>query len=65
MPKTHTILEVFIAPPGDVAPERSVLEGIVSEFNLTWGDKHKVRLEIVKWETHAYCSGQVKLATGL
>lgn len=33
-----------------------MLEGIVSEFNLTWGDKHKVRLEIVKWETHSYPS---------
>lgn len=53
MAKTHTILEVFIASPGDVAPERSVLEDVVSEFNLTWGDKHKVRLDLVKWETHS------------
>jgi hypothetical protein len=51
--KTHTILEVFIASPGDVSPERAVLEGVVSEFNLTWGDKHKVHLELVKWETHS------------
>nr|WP_255712951.1 DUF4062 domain-containing protein [Rhodopirellula sp. JC740] len=53
MAKTHTILEVFIASPGDVAAERKVLEDVVSEFNLTWGDKHKVRLELVKWETHS------------
>ena len=52
MAKTHTILEVFIASPGDVAPEREVLESIVDEFNLTWGDKHGVRLELLKWETH-------------
>jgi len=51
--KTHTILEVFIASPGDVAAERKVLEDVVSEFNLTWGDKQKVRLELVKWETHS------------
>lgn len=53
MAKTHTILEVFIASPGDVAAERKVLEDVVSEFNLTWGDKQKVRLELVKWETHS------------
>jgi hypothetical protein len=53
MAKTHTILEVFIASPGDVTPERAVLEEVVSEFNLTWGDKHKVRLELLKWETHS------------
>ncbi len=53
MAKTHTVLEVFIASPGDVSPEREVLENVVSEFNLTWGDKHQVRLEILKWETHS------------
>jgi len=53
MAKTHTVLEVFIASPGDVAPEREVLESVVSEFNLTWGDRHQVRLELLKWETHS------------
>ncbi len=53
MAKTHTVLEVFIASPGDVAPERKVLESVVSEFNLTWGDKHQVHLELIKWETHS------------
>lgn len=54
MAKTHTVLEVFIASPGDVASEREVLEIVVSEFNVTWGDKHRVRLEILKWETHSH-----------
>lgn len=53
MAKKHTILEVFIASPGDVVAERQVLEEVVSEFNLTWGDKHQVRLELLKWETHS------------
>lgn len=53
MAKTHTILEVFVASPGDVADERRILEDVVSEFNNTWGDKHKVWLELVKWETHS------------
>jgi hypothetical protein len=54
--KTHTILEVFIASPSDVDPERTVLEDVVSEFNLTWGDKHRVRLELLRWETHSHPS---------
>jgi hypothetical protein len=53
MAKAHTILEIFIASPGDVVAERKVLEDVVSEFNLTWGDKHRVRLELLKWETHS------------
>lgn len=53
MAKSHTILEVFVASPGDVADERQILEDVVSEFNITWGDKHQVRLELLKWETHS------------
>ncbi len=53
MAKTHTVLEVFIASPSDVSPEREVLTNVVSEFNVTWGDKHHVRLDIIKWETHS------------
>jgi hypothetical protein len=54
MAKTHTILEVFIASPGDVTDERRILEDVLAEFNITWGDKHQVRLELVKWETHSW-----------
>ena len=53
MAKMQTVLEVFIASPSDVAPEREVLESVVSEFNLTWGNRHQVRLELLKWETHS------------
>lgn len=54
MANTHTLLKVFIASPGDVTLERETMESVVSEFNLTWGDKHQVRLELVKWETHSH-----------
>lgn len=53
MAKSPTVLEVFIASPDDVASEREVLENVVSEFNLTWGDRHQIRLELLKWETHS------------
>ncbi|TWT96796.1 hypothetical protein Pla108_25700 [Botrimarina colliarenosi] len=54
MAKSHTVLKVFIASPGDVCQEREVLTNVVSEFNVTWGDRQGVRLEVVKWETHSH-----------
>jgi len=53
MAKTHTILKVFLASPGDVADERRILQDVISEFNVTWGDRQQVRLELVKCETHS------------
>lgn len=53
MAKTHTILQVFVASPGDVADERTLLEDVVSEFNNTWGNRNNVMLELLKWETHS------------
>lgn len=50
--KTPTFLKVFVASPSDVAEERRILQDVINEFNLTWGDTHNVRLELVKWETH-------------
>ncbi|ODS33582.1 MAG: hypothetical protein SCARUB_01316 [Candidatus Scalindua rubra] len=53
MPKTETILQVFVASPDDVAEERSVLEEIIRELNITWADTLGIRLDLVRWETHA------------
>lgn len=53
MAKKRTILEVFVASPSDVNPEREVLGEVVSEFNSTWGEGHEVRLDLIKWETHS------------
>lgn len=52
MAKQQTLLQILVASPGDVAEERKILEDVMNEFNLTWADSHKVRLELVKWETH-------------
>ncbi len=52
MAKIQSHLQVFVGSPGDVAEERKILEDVINEFNLTWGDTHNVRLELVKWETH-------------
>ncbi len=53
MPQTQTILQVFVASPGDVAEERKILESVVHEINLTLSDTHTKRLELLKWETHS------------
>jgi hypothetical protein len=54
MPRTETILRVFVASPSDVIEERQLLEEVVKELNLTWSKNLGIRLELVKWETHAF-----------
>ncbi len=53
MAKTHTILQVFVASPGDVPDERKLLSDVVAEFNNTWGTHNRVTLELLNWETHS------------
>ena len=38
---------------GPNVDERKILEDVINEFNLTWSDTHKVRLDLLKWETHS------------
>lgn len=54
MAKTRTILEIFVASPGDVKDERTLLDDVISEFNKTWGSRHGVTLDLLKWETDSY-----------
>lgn len=52
MAKNQTLLQVFVASPNDVVEERKILEEVIKEFNVTWGDTNAVRLELIMWETH-------------
>lgn len=54
MPKTITVLRIFVASPSDLGEERKLLEGVVQELNLTWPQQLGVALELIKWETHAF-----------
>lgn len=54
MPRTATILRVFVASPEDVAEERSCLEDVVKELNLTWSKNLGIELDLIKMETHTY-----------
>lgn len=51
-----TVLRAFVASPGDVLDERAVLDEVVTELNVAWGNTIGVRIELVKWETHTYPS---------
>ena len=53
MPTTQTVFQVFVASPSDVAEEREILNSVIDEINQTYGDTDKIRLELVKWETHS------------
>ncbi len=54
MPKTITVLRIFVASPSDLGEERKLLEGVVQELNLTSPQQLGVSLELVMWETHAF-----------
>ncbi|MFM0366326.1 DUF4062 domain-containing protein [Paraburkholderia sediminicola] len=52
MPRISTIVQVFLASPSDVQPEREALEGLISEMNRTWSTTLGIMFELVRWETH-------------
>ncbi|MBK8260000.1 MAG: DUF4062 domain-containing protein [Nannocystis sp.] len=54
MPRSETILSVFVASPSDVEEERNRLEEVIRELNTTWARDLGIRLELVRWETHAF-----------
>ena len=56
MPIQTTLLRVFVASPSDVIEERLALEQVFQQVNLMVGEKARIRLDLIKWETHAYPS---------
>ena len=56
MPRQETILSVFVASPSDVDEERNRLEEVIRDLNTAWAKELAIRLELVRWETHAYPS---------
>jgi hypothetical protein len=51
MAKAIIELTVFIASPGDVRPEREILDSVAAEINLSQGVSSGCRLRLIKWET--------------
>ena len=54
MARQEHVLTVFAASPGDVEAERGKLEDVIRELNVTWSRELGIRLDLVRWETHAY-----------
>ena len=54
MARMETVLRVFVASPTDVADARRRLRDVVDELNCTWSREIRLRLDLVRWETHAF-----------
>ena len=54
MVRQEHVLSVFVASPGDVEAERGKLEEVIRELNVSWSRELGIRLDLVRWETHAY-----------
>ena len=56
MARKETILSVFVASPSDVEEERNRLEEVIRELNTASARHLGIRLELIRWETHAFPS---------
>ncbi len=54
MARQECVLSVFLASPSDVNAERLKLEEVVNEMNTSWSRELGMRLDLVRWESHAY-----------
>lgn len=54
MPRSETIISVFVASPSDVFEERKSLESVCQELNKTWSKNLNLRLDLIKWETDTH-----------
>ena len=50
MPRSETILSVFIASPSDVSEERDRVDDVVSQLNTMHAKRTGIRLEVLRWE---------------
>lgn len=50
MPRSETIVSVFLSSPSDVASERSICEEVISELNSLWSRELGIRFELIRWE---------------
>ncbi len=45
-----SVVRVFLASPGDLAAERTIVEGLVDETNRLWSAEYGVLLQLIRWE---------------
>ncbi len=54
MPRRETVVDVLVASPGDLEPERRVTEEVIAEWNRTWSRERAVRLNSLTWEADTF-----------
>jgi len=54
MPRQEKVITIFVASPNDVVDERTKLEEVINELNITWSRNLGLRFDLVRWETHAF-----------
>jgi len=54
MSRYEKVISIFVASPSDVCDERAKLEDVIQEINETRSRELGLRLELVRWETHAF-----------
>ena len=47
---TSQVLNVFLGSPGDLGPEREIVEKAINRLNKKYGRAHKIRIDLSKWE---------------
>ena len=53
MPSNVTKFKIFIASPSELAEDRIIIDKVISELNLSYGEQNSIVLEALKWETHS------------
>lgn len=53
MPQILTRYKIFVASPSDLNDERSAINEVIDELNLTFATRNNLFLEVIKWETHS------------
>jgi hypothetical protein len=53
MPSIITKYKIFLASPSDLQDERTSIDEVINELNLTFGKQQDIHLELLKWETHS------------
>ena len=52
-PRSERVVDVFVASPSDMEPERERLDEVITKLNGFWTGEPQVRLNLVRWETHS------------
>lgn len=53
MPELITKYKIFVASPSDLSEEREYLNEVISELNITYGNRNNIVIELLKWETNS------------